>query len=196
MRDEMLDRGAARYAERLGRYNVIAVVDNLDNARELLNHLQRQGIEAARTSLLGPAAERAERTLDENPKDAGVLGDVTKATAVGSAAGGAAGGLAGFLAGLAAFAIPGVGPAIGTGVWISTLGGAVLGSGVGGMVGGVSAINAGEAWELTYQLQEGRALVGVHSDDPDDIERARKAMTGKEVISVGEFDENGKRVRG
>ena len=34
---------------------------------------------------------------------------------------------AGFLAGLAAFAIPGIGPAVGTGMWISTLGGAVLG---------------------------------------------------------------------
>ncbi|HEX3244350.1 MAG TPA: hypothetical protein VHX16_02995 [Chloroflexota bacterium] len=193
MPDEMLDRSAERYAERFARYNLIAVVDNLDSARELLNHLQRQGIEASKTSLLGPSAERAEQTLDENPKDAGVIGDVTKATAVGSAAGGAAGGLAGFLAGLAAFAIPGVGPVIGTGLWISTVGGAVIGSGVGGMVGGVSAINAGEAWELTYQLQEGRALVGVHCDDREDIERARKAMTGPEVISVAEFDENGKR---
>jgi hypothetical protein len=193
MSDQLLDGGASQYAERFSRYNLIAVVDNLDNARGLLNKLQRQGLDASQTSLLGPAAERAEDTLDPNPKDAGVIGDVTKATAVGSAAGGAAGGLAGFLAGLAAFAIPGVGPVIGTGLWISTVGGAVIGSGVGGMVGGVAAINAGEAWELTYQLQEGRALVGVHSDDRDAIERAGKVMTGKEVISVGEFDENGKR---
>lgn len=194
MSDELLDRNASKYAERFGRYNLVAVVDNLDNARELLHKLQLQGIEAANTSLLGPAAERAEHELDPNQKDAGVIGEVTKATAVGSVAGGAAGGLAGFLAGLAAFAIPGVGPAIGTGLWISTVGGAVIGSGVGGMVGGVSSINAGSAWELTYQLQEGRALVGVHSDDRDDVERARKILTGKEVISVGEFDEHGNRI--
>src|SRR5215212_6572799 len=130
MSDQLLDGSASQYAERFSRYNLIAVVDNLENARELLNKLQRQGIEASQTSLLGPAAEQAEHRLDPNRKDAGVIGDVTKATAVGSAAGGAAGGLAGFLAGLAAFAIPGVGPAIGTGLWISTVGGAVIGSGV------------------------------------------------------------------
>jgi hypothetical protein len=144
--------------------------------------------------LLGPAVENASEELDPNPKDAGVIEDVTKATAVGSVAGGAAGGVAGFLAGLAAFAIPGVGPAVGTGLWISSLGGAVIGSGVGGMVGGVSSINAGEAWELTYQIQEGRALVGVHSDDRKDIERAREVLKDEMIVSVAEFDENGKRI--
>jgi outer membrane lipoprotein SlyB len=193
MSDETLDRSAERYAERFSRYNLVAVVNNLDNARELLNTLSRQGIDATKTSLLGPAAEDAEQTLDPNAKDRGVIADVTKNTAVGSVAGGAAGGLAGFLAGLGAFAIPGIGPAVGTALWIGTVGGAVIGSGVGGMLGGVATINDSEAWELTYQLQEGRALVGVHSDDRADIECARKVFDGENVVSIGEFDENGKR---
>jgi hypothetical protein len=189
-----MDRNATRYAERFARYNLVAIVESLDQARDTLNKLQKQGLEAAKTSLLGPAAEDAKEERDPTPKDAAVIGDVTKATAVGSVAGGAAGGLAGFVAGLAAFAIPGIGPAVGTGLWISTLGGAVLGSGVGGMVGGVSSINAGEAWELTYELQGGRALVGVHSDDPKDIERSREVLRGEEIVSVAEFDQNGKRI--
>ena len=191
---EELERSAARYAEQFSRYNLIAVVNNLENARQLLNSLGRNGVEATHTSLLGPAAEDAEQTLDPGSKDRGVIGDLTKNTAVGSVAGGAAGGLAGFLAGLGAFAIPGIGPAVGTALWIGTIGGAVLGSGVGGMVGGVATINASEAWELTYQLQEGHALVGVHSDDRSDIERARKLLTSENIVSIGEFDENGKRI--
>jgi hypothetical protein len=79
--DALLNRSASSYADRFSRYNVIAVVDNLDSARAS-EQAPAPGIEAAQTSLLGPAAERAEHTLDPNRKDAGVTGDVTKATAV------------------------------------------------------------------------------------------------------------------
>ncbi|MFN0073646.1 MAG: hypothetical protein ACKVVP_19370 [Chloroflexota bacterium] len=194
MPEDTMNQVASDNSERFRRYNVIAVVDSLDHARDVLNGLQKGGIDASRTSLLGPTADAARADEDSSSREAGMMGDVAKSTAVGSVAGGAAGGMAGFLAGLAAFAIPGVGPAIGTGVWISTLGGAVLGGGVGGMVGGVSSISAGNAWELTYQLQEGRALVGVHSDERSTIEHARSILSGETILAIGEFDENGHRI--
>jgi hypothetical protein len=196
MPDE-LTRAASTYAERLNRYNVIAVVENLERAREALNALSRAGIQPANTSLLGPAAERAraETLVDPAAQDGAVIEDVVKASAVGSVAGGAAGGAAGFLAGLAAFAIPGIGPAVGTGMWISTLGGAVLGSGVGGVLGGVSSISSSDAWALSHQVQKGHALVGVHSDDAETVRRARDIVADlKGVLDIGEFDENGKRI--
>jgi len=195
MSDE-LTRAASVYSERLNQYNVIAVLKDLDHARDALNALGRAGIQPASTSLLGPAAERAreETLVDPAAQDGAVIEDVVKSSAVGSVAGGAAGGAAGFLAGLAAFAIPGIGPAVGTGMWISTLGGAVLGSGVGGVLGGVSSISSSDAWALSHQLQKGHALVGVHSDDPETVTRARDILADHHVIEIGEFDETGKRI--
>jgi len=189
-----MERIAEQNSDRFQRYNVVAVLKDLDAAREAMNALQRAGIEAGRTSLLGPSADAAEDDTETTTKDRGVIGDVTKATAVGGVAGGALGGVTGFLAGLAAFAIPGVGPAVGTGLWISSLGGAVIGSGVGGMLGGVSKINAGDAWELTYELKNGRALVGVHADDEGIVRQGAEILKKESPVSMGFFDEEGRRV--
>jgi len=192
MSDQPMDRIAEQNSERFRRYNVLAVLPTLDAAREAMNALQRAGIESGNTSLLGPSMEAAEHDLETNEKDRGVIGDVTKATTIGGVAGGAIGGVTGFLAGLAAFAIPGVGPAIGTGLWVSSIGGAVLGSGVGGMLGGVSKINAGDAWELTYELKNGRAIVGVHSDDERLVQRGAEILKDQSPVSMGFFDEDGR----
>lgn len=194
MSQDSLERAATKYSERFGQHNVIAVFPGLSEAREAMQALQRQGIEATHISLLGPAAEEAAADADTTERDGRVIGEVTRATAGGTLAGGAAGGLAGFLTGLAAFAIPGVGPAVGTGVWLSTLGGATLGGGIGGMLGGVSAINAGEAWELSHHVKEGRALVGVHADDPQIVERAASTLAQHRPLELGHFDEHGRKV--
>lgn len=156
--------------------------------------LQLRGIDAANISLLGRAAEDAAVDQETTSRDGRIVEEVAKKTAGGAVAGGAVGGIAGVLAGLAAFAIPGIGPAIGTGLWVAGLGGATLGGGIGGMVGGVSAINAGQAWELTYHVKEGRALVGVHADDPEVVDRALEVLEEHKPLEMGRFDENGRRI--
>jgi hypothetical protein len=80
-------------------------------------------------------------------------------------------------------------------MWMSTLGGAVLGSGVGGVLGGVASIDSSDAWALSHQVQQGHALVGVHSDDRETVIRARDILAARDVIDVGEFDRNGKRIQ-
>jgi len=192
--EQPMDRVAAQNSERFQQFNALAVLKDLDAARAAMNALQKAGLEAGKTSLLGPSADAAERDTETTEKDSGVIGDVTKASAVGGVAGGAVGGVTGFLAGLAAFAIPGVGPVIGTGVWASSLGGAVLGGGVGSMIGGVSKINAGDAWELTYELKHGRALVGVHSNDQREVQRGAEVLKQEKPLAMGFFDEDGRRV--
>ena len=94
-----------------------------------------------------------------------------------------------------AFAIPGVGPVIGAGVWAAIAGGAVAGGAVGGVIGGVSSLDMTEAWELTYQsVREGRVLVGVHSDDTAEADRAADILRGQDAARVDRFDRQGKRL--
>jgi hypothetical protein len=177
-------------------HNVVAVFAGMSQARKAIDALERGGVEAAEVSLLGPAAEEAAEHLDTRERDAGVAGRVGARAAAGAAAGGAAGGLAGFLAGLAAFAIPGVGPVLGAGVWAATIGGAVAGGSVGGVIGAYSAVDMTEAYELTYEsVKAGRVLVGVHSEDPEHVDKGQEILSKVEPLSVERFDAEGRRLR-
>ncbi len=179
----------------LAPHNIVAAFREMSEARKALDALERGGIDAAEISLLGPAAEEAAEHLDTRERDAGVAGRVGTRATVGAVAGGATGGLAGFLAGLAAFAIPGAGPVIGAGVWAATIGGAVAGGSVGGVIGGYSAVDMTEAYELTYEsVRAGRVLVGVHSDEPDDVEKGEEILRKLEPLSINRFDASGRRV--
>jgi hypothetical protein len=177
-------------------YNVMAVFAGMSEARTAIDALERGAIEAAEISLLGPAAEEAAEHMDTRQRDAGVAGRVGTRATVGAVAGGATGGLAGFLAGLVAFAIPGVGPVVGAGVWAATIGGAVAGGSVGGVIGGYSAVDMNEAYELTYEsVRAGRVLVGVHSEDPDHVDKGEKILRKLDPLSVDRFDASGRRLR-
>jgi hypothetical protein len=186
--EERTEQNRQGFAE----HNVTAAFPGMDEARAGLSALERAGIESSKISLLGPRAEEAAEEADTRTRDFEATKDVGKRVAVGAAAGSAVGGAAGFLAGLAAFAIPGVGPVIGAGVWAATIGGAVAGGSVGGVVAGVGSIDVSEAWELTYQsVREGRVVVGVHSDDPEEVERAAEALHDLEPLSMHHFGSEG-----
>lgn len=177
-------------------HNVVAVLPGMQEARKAIDALERGGIEAAEISLLGAAAEEAAEHMDTRERDAGVAGRVGTRAAVGAAAGGATGGMAGFLAGLAAFGLPGVGPVLGAGVWAATIGGAVAGGSVGGVIGGYSAVDMNDAFELTYEsVRAGRVLVGVHSEDPDRVDKGEQILRKLEPLSVERFDASGRRLR-
>ena len=174
-------------------HNVTAAFSDMDEARKGLDALEAAGIESSRISLLGPAAEEAATEADTRSRDLEATKDVGKKVAAGAAAGSAVGGAAGFLAGLAAFAIPGVGPVLGAGVWAATIGGAVAGGSVGGVVAGVGSIDVSEAWELTYQsVRAGRVVVGVHSDDQEEVGRGAEALEKLEPLSMHRFGREGR----
>jgi hypothetical protein len=177
------------------QHNVIAVFPDMQAAAEAVDALERGGIDGAEISVLGKPVEEAATETDTTERDAAVSNRVGKRVMVGAASGTAAGGLAGFLAGLAAFAIPGVGPVIGVGVWASTVAGAVAGGAVGGVVGGVSSLDMTEAWELTQEeVGAGRVLVGVHSADPDRVEKGSQILRDGEPVRIERFDARGRRL--
>jgi hypothetical protein len=187
--EDRVEKNRQGFAE----HNVTAAFPGMEEARAALSALEAAGVESSEISLLGPRAEEAAEEADTRTRDLEATKDVGKKVAVGAAAGSAVGGAAGFLAGLAAFAIPGVGPVIGAGVWAATIGGAVAGGSVGGVVAGVGSIDVSEAWELTYQsVREGRVVVGVHSDDAEEVERAEQVLQGLEPLSIHRFGSEGR----
>jgi hypothetical protein len=177
-------------------HNVVASLPDMEAAREAIAALEHAGIEANNISLLGPAAEEAEaRTATSAGEEAEreFAADAARSAGVGAAAGAGVGGAAGFLAGAAAFGIPGLGPAIGAGIWATTIGGAVAGAGVGFTAGGVGGVKESEAWALTYEnVQHGRVMVGVHSDEPDQVDRAEAVLQDANPLQIRTFDRRGR----
>jgi hypothetical protein len=175
-------------------HNVVAVLPDMDEARGAIDALSRAGIDGAKISLLGPAAEEADRP-DTAERDEMVTRRVEKRAAIGAATGTATGGAIGFLAGLAAFAIPGVGPVVGTGVWAATIGGGVAGGAVGGVVGGISSFDMTEAWELTHEsVGAGHVLVGVHAKDAAEVDKGARILEEREPLRIERYDSKGRRI--
>ncbi len=109
--------------------------------------------------------------------------------AAGAGAGGLLGGTLGLLAGIGALAIPGVGPFIAAGPLMAALSGAALGAGVGGLAGTLIGLGIPEYQAKQYEgkIRGGNVLVSVHSEDNDDVKRAKEVLEreGASDISAG-----------
>jgi tetrahydromethanopterin S-methyltransferase subunit C len=111
--------------------------------------------------------------------------------AAGAGAGGALGGTLGLLVGVGALAIPGLGPLIAAGPLLATLSGAAVGAAVGGLTGKLVGLGIPEIEAKRYEgkIREGKILVAVHTDDSDEIERAKvvfKKVGAQSIATVGE----------
>jgi hypothetical protein len=177
-------------------HNVLGVVTDLEQAREVITAFERHGIDGNKISLLGRQAEEAAQPdrRETGQQDAALASEAGKSAGVGAAAGAGVGGVIGFLAGAAAFGIPGVGPAVGAGIWATTLGGAAFGTGVGLLQGGIAGVKESEAWQLTFNsVKDGKAVVGVHAEDEGHIDAAEKVLTEHGAERVERFDAEGAR---
>lgn len=179
----------------LAAYNVTACFPDLEDARHAIESLERAGVPGSHISLLGPLAEEAADIDDTQQVDEAVGEQAVRATLGGAATGVGVGGAVGFLAGAAAFGIPGVGPAVGAGVWAATLGGAAAGGGVGFTAGAMAKMKQSQAWELTLQeVEDGYAVVGAHTDDPDEFDDAIETLQAREPRALHRFDAQGNEV--
>ncbi len=158
------------------RHNVVAAVADLDQARTLIESLGKHRIEGTNISLLG-----AYRPAPGDDVDPAAEDDPATSAAKGSAAGAVIG--AGLGAATATvLAIPGVGPVIAGGLW------AVLGGTAGAIVGAANKIALADAWEHTFEaVRSGNFAVGVHSDDPEDVERAEHVMMNAGPLAINRF---------
>lgn len=179
----------------LAAHNATACFPDMEDARKAVEALERAGVPASHISLLGPRAEEASTTADTSQRDEQVVEKAMQATLGGAAAGTGVGGAVGFLAGAAAFGIPGVGPGVGAGIWAATLGGAAAGGGVGFTAGAMAKMKQSQAWELTLEeVSKGYVVVGVHSDDPEELEDAVGALAARRPGKMHRFDADGNEV--
>ena len=167
-----------RLADVRAPHNVVGAFDGLRSARTVIHELEEAGIEPSHISLLGAqmaetSEEIAEEAHDPPPTETG------RGTAFGAAAGLTVGGVAGLTVG-----IPGVGPLIAAGLW------AALGGAIGSTLGGVRSTGLSRAWNQTFEaVREGNVAVGVHSDDPDEVDSAALIMSERGGMSVNRFDD-------
>jgi hypothetical protein len=107
--------------------------------------------------------------------------------ATGGVAGMGVGAVLGWLAGIGTLAIPGVGPFIAAGPIMAALGGAALGGATGGLLGALVGLGIPEYEAKLYEgrLRSGNILISVHTDDRDEVKRAKKILEtgGAEDIS-------------
>lgn len=178
--------------DRLPEHNLFAGYPQLEGARKAITTLELHGVEGDDISLLTRDGESEEPSREQTrSRDSGVTRQVGSRVGIGAALGGAAG----LLGTLAAFAVPGVGAVVGAGLWASLVGGALAGGAVGGFIGGESALRNTEAWELTFEtIRHGGAVVGVHSQDEEVVERAVAALEDTNPERLERFGAEGERV--
>jgi hypothetical protein len=108
--------------------------------------------------------------------------------ATGAGTGGVLGGALGWVAGIGALAIPGVGPFIAAGPIIAALSGAAIGATVGGIAGGLIGLGIPELEAKRYEgkIKEGNLLISVHTENSDEISKAKDIFTkaGAEDVCV------------
>jgi len=99
----------------------------------------------------------------------------------GASTGGVVGGALGWIAGIGALAIPGVGPFIAAGPILAALSGAAVGAAVGGIAGGLIGLGIPEIEAKRYEgkIKEGNILISVHTDNSDEIKRAKEIFTNQ-----------------
>jgi len=109
----------------------------------------------------------------------------------GAGTGGVLGGVLGWLVGIGALAIPGLGPFIAAGPIMAALSGAAVGATAGGLVGALVGMGIPEYEAKRYEarLREGRILLSVHSENNDDVRRAKQVFEragAEDIASAGE----------
>jgi hypothetical protein len=152
---------------------VIGLFASREEAERAIDRLVQGGFSSSEIGFIGPG-ETGEP-------------EYKKSAAAGVGTGAVIGAIAGGLLGLASMAVaPGIGPIVTAGAWLPPLIGIATGGSVGGTAGGLLAIAGTDDEGLHYrqEIQAGRHLVNVATDDP---ERARTALEGAGALEVADL---------
>ena len=116
---------------------------------------------------------------------------IPEGTTAGVSTGAVIGGALGWLMGVGSLAIPGLGPFIAAGPIVALLAGAGAGGALGGVVGALIGMGIPEYEAKRYEglIKQGRALISVHCDDSDWVDKAKatlEACGGTDIASESE----------
>jgi hypothetical protein len=148
-------------------YNVIVSLPDLDEARQAIEMLSEAAIDGDKISLTGPAAREAAQEAETADADEAIfmrfLMRMAPTVVVGA--------LLGAVVGLVVVLLT-PGDTSTEELAVAIIGGVALFTLAAVLIGGVASIQPGQPWELAFHQAEGGAFVGVHSDTPDDVDRA------------------------
>ena len=152
--------------------STLCLVDTEDQAATIVEKLRSAGFSDNDISVLfpdkGSTRDFAHKKATKMPEGA----------TVGASTGGALGGTIGLLAGIGALAIPGLGPFIAAGPIMAALSGGAIGAGIGGLTGALVGLGIPEYEAKRYEgkVKEGSILISVHSENSDELSRAKAAF--------------------
>lgn len=149
---------------------VICTVKSEPKAEEVVDRLRAAGFSSNDVSVLFPDRDNTRDFAHEKNTKA------PEGAAAGAGTGGLLGGALGWLVGIGALAIPGLGPFIAAGPIMAALGGVGVGAAVGGLSGALIGMGIPEYEAKIYEgkLKEGNILIAVHTEDSDEVSRAKK----------------------
>jgi hypothetical protein len=172
--------GARIASGHLARYNVVAVAGDLSTARAVIEQLSRKGaIDADKISLTGSASVDVVTLAEGARADGRLLEYIGKHAMTGGAAGIVLGTM---LAILLALIVMGTGAA---GLLLAAVCGGIAGGILGTILSVFYMMEPSQPWGLTFgESDAGQAIVGVHSESREDIERAEQILRGNHLANV------------
>jgi hypothetical protein len=169
----------------MSKKSVIGLVQSQAQAERAVQELERAGFSKNDISALFPDKQGTRDFAHEKNTKA------PEGAATGAGAGGVIGGTLGLLAGIGALAIPGLGPFIAAGPIMAALSGAAAGATLGGITGALVGLGIPELEAKQYEgkIAGGNILLSIHTDDSDELGRAKKILESAgatDVASTGE----------
>jgi len=164
---------------------VIGLVESQARAESVVNELRNAGFATTDVSVVfSDQAGTRDFAHEKNTK-------APEGAVTGVGAGGVIGGALGLLAGIGTLAIPGLGPFIAAGPIMAALSGAAAGATVGGIAGALIGLGIPELEAKRYagKVQSGNILVSVHTENSEEVGRAKKVLEAagaQDVSTSGE----------
>jgi hypothetical protein len=151
-------------------------------ARVAIEGLQSAGIDGDDITLLSPFPEKSHRST--HAADTRITRYLVRRIVVGFLAGIAAGVLLGAAIGVVLVAVTAPREPVGEVVALAAVG-IVIGAPLGAYIGFERAGTLSDAWSVTFDdLEPGATWIGVRTHDPDEHERARRALARQQPIEV------------
>ena len=162
---------------------VFCIVHNYDQALSIVSELKSSGFSNNDISVLLPDKGGTKDFAHEQHTKA------PEGATTGATTGGVLGGALGWLAGIGALAIPGLGAFVAAGPLMAALSGAAVGGAVGGVTGALIGMGIPEYEAKRYEgkVKGGNILISVHSENGDEVSRAKEIFerAGAEDIATG-----------
>jgi len=166
---------------------VFCLAKTLTQAEQIVNDLKLAGFSSNDISVLLPDKQGTRDFAHQKNTKA------PEGAAAGAGTGGVIGGVLGWLAGIGALAIPGVGPFIAAGPIMAALSGAAVGAAVGGISGALIGLGMPEYEAKRYEgkIREGNILVSVHTEDSEEVKRAKEIFERDLATDISTAGEEG-----